>query len=80
MAGARSSKNNIALTAPHVGVDGLRLLSVKELCELLNISRSKAYVEMAAGRLRCIKLGGSTRFRLADVEAYIERASADIAA
>ncbi|WP_374309365.1 helix-turn-helix transcriptional regulator [Methylocella sp.] len=71
MVGARSSKNNIAETAPHVAVDSLRLLSVKELCELLSISRSKVYVEMADGRLRCIKLGGSTRFRLADVEAYL---------
>ncbi|WP_374308250.1 helix-turn-helix transcriptional regulator [Methylocella sp.] len=54
-----------------VAVNSLRLLSVKELCELLGVSRSKVYVEMASRRLRCIKLGGSTRFRLADVEAYL---------
>jgi len=50
-----------------------RLLTVDEVAERLTISPATVYRLIAARELHKIRIGGSTRFREADVEALIER-------
>ncbi len=80
MADATFPENHTPAARRPVALEDLRLLSVKELTALIGISRSKIYVEMAAGKLKATRLGGSTRFKLSDIVAYIDRASGEKAA
>lgn len=75
MVSARSSKNHIAVAASHTCVEGLRLLTVKEVTALTGLGRSTLYAAMAAGKLCKTKVGGATRFRPADIAAYIGNAA-----
>ena len=52
-----------------------RLLTVAEVADLLNVPKSWVYEHTRPGRrdqLPSVKLGRYRRFRLADVEAFIE--------
>jgi excisionase family DNA binding protein len=47
-------------------------LTVVEAAEAASISRTKVYSEIRTGRLKAIKIGGSTRVRLDDLRAWLE--------
>jgi predicted DNA-binding transcriptional regulator AlpA len=47
------------------------LLTVAQFKERYQISHTAFYRQRAAGRLRTIKIGASTRIRLADAEAWL---------
>jgi excisionase family DNA binding protein len=49
------------------------LLTVPEVAQRLAISRAQIYSLKATGELKFVKIGRSTRFREADVEAFIDR-------
>jgi excisionase family DNA binding protein len=48
-----------------------RLLNVREVCELLRVSRPTVYRLIAGGDLPIVKVGDRTLFRLPDVERFI---------
>lgn len=48
------------------------LLTFEELCRRLRLSKRKIQLDMAAGAIAYVKLGRATRFKPADVDAYIE--------
>jgi len=50
------------------------LLTVKEACEYLNISRAMLYKLIKEGKIKPIKLGKSTRFDKKDLDDFIEKA------
>ena len=47
-------------------------LTVVEAAEAASISRTKVCSEIRTGRLKAIKIGGSTRVRLDDLRAWLE--------
>ena len=47
------------------------LMTVREACEYLRISRSSVYRAVGAGELPVVKLGRSTRFTLPHLEAFV---------
>ena len=54
---------------PHIH----RLLKAEEVAELLNISRSFAYLLMQSGQLSTVRIGRACRVRSQDLAGYIER-------
>jgi len=52
----------------------LALLTVDDLVGLLQVKKSWVYDEVEAGRLQCLRLGRQLRFRVVDVEAYLQAA------
>jgi excisionase family DNA binding protein len=52
----------------------LALLTVDDLVALLQVKKSWVYDEVEAGRLHCLRLGRQLRFRVGDVEAYLQAA------
>jgi excisionase family DNA binding protein len=55
---------------------GERLLTPKELCERLKVSRVTGWKLTAERGLRCIKIGRSVRIRERDLEAWLEKHAA----
>ncbi len=49
------------------------ILTLKELAEYLKLTEKTAYRLAAEGKLPGFKVGGSWRFKLTDIEAWIER-------
>lgn len=49
------------------------LLSPKELCKYLKVSKPWPYIMVKRGLLPCYKMGKVIRFRWSDIEAYLER-------
>jgi excisionase family DNA binding protein len=49
------------------------LISPKELCRLLKVSRPWPYVMVKRGLLPHYKIGKVVRFRRSDIEAFLER-------
>jgi excisionase family DNA binding protein len=49
-----------------------RLLTVDEVAATLKLSRRSVWRLRAAGELPAVQFGGSTRFRLSDVEIIID--------
>ena len=52
-------------------LDPLELLTISEVSRLIRRSRSALYVDIAAGRLRTVHLGRSTRVWRRDLEDYV---------
>ena len=52
-------------------VDSIRLLTIQEAIARLKIGRSKFYLEVQAGNLPLRKVGGSSRVRSDELDAYI---------
>lgn len=52
-------------------LDPLELLTISEVSRLIRRSRSALYVDIAAGRLRVVHLGRSTRVWRRDLEDYV---------
>jgi excisionase family DNA binding protein len=49
-----------------------QLLSVADVCEVLDVSRTTLYRLKSSGKLpRCIKLGRSVKYRRDEIEAWI---------
>lgn len=48
------------------------LLTLEDAAKLTQVSKRKLQTEMAAGALAHVKIGRLTRFRPADLQAYIE--------
>ena len=51
---------------------GGRLLKPEEACEVLRVSKPTLYQLSSRGAIRKVKLGACLRFRLSDLEAFIE--------
>lgn len=49
------------------------LIPQGEACKRLDVSRATLIAEIAAGRLRYVLVGKRRKFKLSDLEAYIER-------
>ena len=60
-----------------VRTENVRLLTVEEACRLLNVSRSLLWKARKRGELRAVYLGRAVRFRLSDLEAWLEQKAAD---
>jgi excisionase family DNA binding protein len=67
-----SHDQTLPLTA---AVPGKRLLTLPDLAERCQLSIRTLQREVAAGRLRCLRLGRQVRFREADVEAWMNGTS-----
>lgn len=49
------------------------LLSVDDVCSYLGVSRYYVYDQVRLGRLRCARIARQLRFRLADIDAFVEQ-------
>ncbi|MEJ2697523.1 MAG: helix-turn-helix domain-containing protein [Candidatus Sulfobium sp.] len=49
----------------------MKLVTVKEISEILNVKPSTLYQWAELGQIPCIKLNGSLRFDLADIQNWI---------
>lgn len=54
---------------------GEPLVSVRGVCEALNVSRQTVYRLVAEGELPVVKIRDRSLFRLRDVEALVERST-----
>lgn len=61
----------MATNNPTPPPDVIRLLTVREAINRLSIGRSKFYLEVQAGNLPLRKVGGSSRVRSDELDAYI---------
>ncbi len=52
-----------------------QLLTPPQLCELLQIKLDRLYELVWAKRLRAVRVGRQLRFRLQDVEVFLERST-----
>ncbi len=49
----------------------MKLVTIRQLCEILQISRSKAY-ELSGDEIPVYRIGGALRFREDDIQEYLE--------
>lgn len=56
-----------------------RLLTVDETASVLGIGRTKAYEEIAAGRLSTVTIGAARRVPSESIDAYVELLKAEAA-
>lgn len=54
-----------------IDLDHLRLLDIKDLMDLLRLSRSSAYRLVDSGTLKSVRIGRFRRVRAADLEAFV---------
>ena len=54
-----------------------KLLTVDDLCEYLVVSKDFIYDEVRHGRLRASRIARQLRFRLADVQAFVNANAVD---
>jgi excisionase family DNA binding protein len=55
------------------------LLTVKEAARRLSLGRSRTYQFIQRGELRSLRIGGSRRIAVADLEEFVERLRAESA-
>lgn len=48
-------------------------LSIAEFCEAVSIGRTRAYVEIKAGRLRVLKVGRRSIITVEEMRAWLQR-------
>lgn len=53
------------------GASPIKLLTAREVAEILNISKAFAYKLMQTGQLTTVCIGASRRVRMADLEDFI---------
>jgi excisionase family DNA binding protein len=63
-------KDSIAVTVADTGYD--TFLTVKEVCEWLNLKRSFVYRLANDGELPSMRIGRLVRFRKSDIDAWIK--------
>lgn len=56
------------------------LLDLQDAADYLSVSRRTVYREVQRGKLRMVKVGGSTRFRKSELDRYIKASERDTAA
>ena len=71
MATAKRDLTDPTVQGPHVA----KLLTVSDVAELLSVSETTVYRLRCRGEISFVKVGGSLRFRPADVAEYQERQS-----
>lgn len=49
-----------------------RLLKIKEVAEILNISVITLYIWVSNRRIPFLKIGGAVRFKIEDIDFFIE--------
>lgn len=49
------------------------LLTVKEVKDVLRLSRNQVYLLAKAGKIPCIRIGASYRFRASELDAWIKK-------
>lgn len=52
---------------------GTRLLSVREVCEVLGMGKSWVYQRIRSGEIASVKLGGTVKVKREDLEEYLEK-------
>jgi excisionase family DNA binding protein len=62
-----------AVTELAGGDDGLKLLSVEQVCEILGMSKSWVYKHLRSGDIPSVRLGGSIKVKHADLAAYLKK-------
>jgi excisionase family DNA binding protein len=70
--GARQSPAATISRSEDISGSGDRLLKAHELAALLGFSAATIVDWAAAGQLPCFKVGGRLRFRLGEVETWLE--------
>ena len=55
----------------------MRLVTVKEVSEILNVKPSTLYQWAELGQIPCIKLNGALRFDMSDINGWIEDCKRD---
>ena len=58
-------------SAVKVSTEGKYLLTISELCHVLNVGRTKAFELMHDGELRPVRIGKLLRFRVSEVEQFV---------
>lgn len=66
------------MTTPEVGHTMEQLMKTGEVADVFRVSPSTVSRWAAKGVIPCIRLGGSLRFRRADVEAFVELHTAPV--
>ena len=56
------------------------LLTIPQACELLGVCRDTLNSFYMSGKLRVIRLGRAVRFRIEDLESFIERRASKVKA
>jgi excisionase family DNA binding protein len=56
----------------HMNSQISQVLTIKQFVEEYGLGRTRAYAEIAAGRLKVMKFGRSTRIARADADAWLE--------
>jgi excisionase family DNA binding protein len=64
----RDQKNDVRKIPP----DSQRLLKVKEVAEILQVSRSHAYQMMQRGEIPMVRVGSAVRVRTTDLDDFIK--------
>ena len=62
--------------APGVRSTPKLLYDIPEACQITGLSRSRLYIEMAAGRLQWVKVGTRRMIRAVDLQAYVDSLTA----
>ena len=60
------------LTVLHMNSPVSQVLTIKQFVEDYGLGRTRAYAEIAAGRLKIMKFGRSTRIARTDADAWLE--------
>lgn len=66
--------NRLAQKPPASKVEPM-LLSLRDACAALGLSKSTLYALLGEGRLKCLRIGRRTLFRRDDLTAFIEAAA-----
>lgn len=67
----------MTMTTSYVGsvAPGRLFLTIPEAAEYLHVSQRSVYRWLRSGRLRCFRLGNTTRIALRDLDQFVQRHS-----
>lgn len=68
--------NLISSPQPHVPNE-VRAYSIGDVCRITTLGRTKVYGEIAAGRIRTLKVGRRTIIPTTEIEAFFQRLAAN---
>ena len=64
---------NVNVPKPSLTDDDLRLMTMQEVADLLQLSPMTIRRRVDDGDLRCVKIGNRRRFRRSDIHAFTQR-------